>query len=114
MVRRVSLTQRTSLYRKEHAQEAIVWQQPPPTSPEPSEEDEDRQTDAELRRPPPEVSPAQPCPASLRTSLRSWWDQWPCPHMQDSRPVAVSCRPHPRFCPWTATQPGTPGQRGPS
>ncbi|XP_068382256.1 protein phosphatase 1 regulatory subunit 16A isoform X1 [Eschrichtius robustus] len=54
VVRRVSLTQRTSLYRKEHAQEAIVWQQPPPTSPEPSEEDEDRQTDAELRRPPPE------------------------------------------------------------
>ncbi|XP_049556605.1 protein phosphatase 1 regulatory subunit 16A isoform X6 [Orcinus orca] len=54
VVRRVSLTQRTSLYRKEHAQEAIVWQQPPPTSPEPSEEDEDRQTDTELRRPPPE------------------------------------------------------------
>ncbi|XP_059971618.1 protein phosphatase 1 regulatory subunit 16A isoform X2 [Mesoplodon densirostris] len=54
VVRRVSLTQRTSLYRKEHAQEAIVWQQPPPTSPEPSEDDEDRQTDAELRRPPPE------------------------------------------------------------
>ncbi|XP_032465562.1 protein phosphatase 1 regulatory subunit 16A isoform X2 [Phocoena sinus] len=54
VVRRVSLTQRTSLYRKEHAQEAIVWQQPPPTSPEPSEEDEDRQTDAELRLPPPE------------------------------------------------------------
>ncbi|XP_060053179.1 protein phosphatase 1 regulatory subunit 16A isoform X2 [Erinaceus europaeus] len=51
VVRRVSLTQRTSLYRKEHAQEAIVWQQPPPTSPEPepTEEDEDRQTDAELR-----------------------------------------------------------------
>ncbi|XP_066873886.1 protein phosphatase 1 regulatory subunit 16A isoform X2 [Kogia breviceps] len=54
VVRRVSLTQRTSLYRKEHAQEAIVWQQAPPTGPEPSEEDEDRQTDAELRRPPPE------------------------------------------------------------
>ncbi|KAM9050689.1 protein phosphatase 1 regulatory subunit 16A isoform 2-T6 [Megaptera novaeangliae] len=53
VVRRVSLTQRTSLYRKEHAQEAIVWQQPPPTSREPSE-DEDRQTDAELRRPTPE------------------------------------------------------------
>ncbi|XP_005628148.1 protein phosphatase 1 regulatory subunit 16A isoform X1 [Canis lupus familiaris] len=49
VVRRVSLTQRTSLYRKEHAQEAIVWQQPPPTSPEPPEEDEDGRTDAELR-----------------------------------------------------------------
>nr|XP_058899301.1 protein phosphatase 1 regulatory subunit 16A isoform X3 [Kogia breviceps] len=57
VVRRVSLTQRTSLYRKEHAQEAIVWQQAPPTGPEPSEEDEDRQTDAELRRPPPEEDP---------------------------------------------------------
>ncbi|XP_077022594.1 protein phosphatase 1 regulatory subunit 16A isoform X2 [Tamandua tetradactyla] len=53
VVRRVSLTQRTSLYRKEHAQEAIVWQQPPPTSPEP-EEDEDGQTDAELGAPTPE------------------------------------------------------------
>lgn len=52
VVRRVSLTQRTSLYRKEHAQEAIVWQQSPPTSPEPFEEDEDRQTDSELRPPP--------------------------------------------------------------
>nr|XP_025727147.1 protein phosphatase 1 regulatory subunit 16A isoform X1 [Callorhinus ursinus] len=49
VVRRVSLTQRTSLYRREHAQEAIVWQQPPPTSPEAPEEDEDGQTDAELR-----------------------------------------------------------------
>ncbi|XP_044929988.1 protein phosphatase 1 regulatory subunit 16A isoform X2 [Mustela nigripes] len=48
VVRRVSLTQRTSLYRREHAQEAIVWQQPPPTSPEPPEEDEDGRTDAEL------------------------------------------------------------------
>ncbi|XP_036278488.1 protein phosphatase 1 regulatory subunit 16A [Pipistrellus kuhlii] len=54
VVRRVSLTQRTSLYRKEHAQEAIVWQQPPPTSPEPPEEDEDGQTDTELGPPPPE------------------------------------------------------------
>lgn len=61
-MRRVSLTHRTNLYRKEHAQEAIVWQQPPPTSPEPLE-DEDRQTDAELRLQPPEVS-TQPlyCP----------------------------------------------------
>ncbi|XP_026344650.1 protein phosphatase 1 regulatory subunit 16A isoform X1 [Ursus arctos] len=54
VVRRVSLTQRTSLYRKEHAQEAIVWQQPPPASPEPPEEDEDGQTDAELRPTPSE------------------------------------------------------------
>lgn len=59
-MRRVSLTQRTSLYRKEHAQEAIVWQQPPPASPEPPEEDEDGLTDVELGPPPPQVSPAQP------------------------------------------------------
>nr|XP_015100730.1 protein phosphatase 1 regulatory subunit 16A [Vicugna pacos] len=52
VVRRVSLTQRTSLYRKEHAQEAIVWQQPAPASPELPDEDEDHQTDAELRLPP--------------------------------------------------------------
>ncbi|XP_012615467.1 protein phosphatase 1 regulatory subunit 16A [Microcebus murinus] len=52
VVRRVSLTQRTNLYRKEHAQEAIVWQQPPPLSPEPPEDDEDGQTDAELGPPP--------------------------------------------------------------
>lgn len=58
VVRRVSLTQRTSLYRKEHAQEAIVWQQPPPTSPEPPEEDEDGQTDTELGPHPPAVSPS--------------------------------------------------------
>ncbi|XP_044636846.1 protein phosphatase 1 regulatory subunit 16A isoform X1 [Equus asinus] len=55
VVRRVSLTQRTSLYRKEHAQEAIVWQQPPPASPEPPEEDEDDGlTDVELGPPPPQ------------------------------------------------------------
>ncbi|XP_017523183.2 protein phosphatase 1 regulatory subunit 16A isoform X1 [Manis javanica] len=54
VVRRVSLSQRTSLYRREHAQEAIVWQQPPPTSPEPPEEDEDGQTDTELGPPPAE------------------------------------------------------------
>ncbi|XP_007954252.1 protein phosphatase 1 regulatory subunit 16A [Orycteropus afer afer] len=57
VVRRASLTQRSSLYRKEHVQEAIVWQQPPPTSPEPLEEDEDRQTNAELQPPPPEEEP---------------------------------------------------------
>ncbi|KAM6148288.1 protein phosphatase 1 regulatory subunit 16A [Rhynchocyon petersi] len=52
VVRRASLTQRSSLYRREHVQEAIVWQQPPPTSPEPPEEDEDHQTNAELQLPP--------------------------------------------------------------
>ncbi|XP_074842628.1 protein phosphatase 1 regulatory subunit 16A isoform X2 [Carettochelys insculpta] len=41
VVRRVSVTERTNLYRKEHEREAIVWQQAEP-------EDEDKQTDAEL------------------------------------------------------------------
>lgn len=54
VVRRASLTQRTDLYRKQHAQEAIVWQQPPPPSPEPPEDSDDCKTDAELRPPPPE------------------------------------------------------------
>ncbi|KAL4671736.1 hypothetical protein H8959_004445 [Pygathrix nigripes] len=52
VVRRASLTQRTDLYRKQHAQEAIVWQQPPPPSPEPPEDNDDCQTDTELRPPP--------------------------------------------------------------
>ncbi|XP_037348560.1 protein phosphatase 1 regulatory subunit 16A [Talpa occidentalis] len=60
VVRRVSLTQRASLYRKEHAQEAIVWQQPPPTSPAPPADDEDGRTDAELRPPPPEEDSPEP------------------------------------------------------
>ncbi|XP_006830848.1 PREDICTED: protein phosphatase 1 regulatory subunit 16A [Chrysochloris asiatica] len=63
VVRRASLTQRSSLYRKEHVQEAIVWrQQPPPTSPEPPEEDEDRQTDAELQP----LPPAEEDPETIR------------------------------------------------
>ncbi|XP_047580149.1 protein phosphatase 1 regulatory subunit 16A isoform X2 [Lutra lutra] len=67
VVRRVSLTQRTSLYRREHAQEAIVWQQPPPTSPEPPEEDEDGRTDAELRyRPSEEDDPESARPHNGR------------------------------------------------
>uniref|UniRef100_A0A7N4P2T3 Protein phosphatase 1 regulatory subunit 16A n=2 Tax=Sarcophilus harrisii TaxID=9305 RepID=A0A7N4P2T3_SARHA len=49
VVRRVSVTERTHLYRKEHAREAIVWQQQPATATEPPEEDEDKQTDAELQ-----------------------------------------------------------------
>lgn len=70
-MRRVSLTQRTNLYRKEHAQEAIVWQQPPPTSPEPLEEDEDHQTNTELWLPPPEVSPGLVLP-TFPCGFGSW------------------------------------------
>ncbi|KAJ7338244.1 hypothetical protein JRQ81_010969 [Phrynocephalus forsythii] len=49
VVRRVSVTERTNLYRKEHEKEAIVWQQQPRRESEVEVEDEDRQTDAELQ-----------------------------------------------------------------
>lgn len=52
VVRRVSLTQRTDMYRKEHAQEAVVWQQPAPP-----QDDEDHQADAELQPAPLEGNP---------------------------------------------------------
>ncbi|NXW11817.1 PP16A phosphatase, partial [Fregetta grallaria] len=45
VVRRASLSERTDLYRKEHEREAIVWQR----AERREDEDEDRQTDAELR-----------------------------------------------------------------
>lgn len=45
-MRRVSVSERTNLYRKEHEREAIVWQR----AEHRDSEDEDRQTDAELRR----------------------------------------------------------------
>ncbi|XP_061463137.1 protein phosphatase 1 regulatory subunit 16A isoform X2 [Rhineura floridana] len=48
VVRRVSVTERTNLYRKEHEKEAIVWQQAEQRESE--GEDEDRQTDAELQQ----------------------------------------------------------------
>ncbi|XP_004697405.1 protein phosphatase 1 regulatory subunit 16A [Echinops telfairi] len=66
VVRRASLTQRSSLYRQEHVQEAIVWQQHPPTSPEPLE-DEDGQTNVELQPPPlEEGDPEATCPQNGR------------------------------------------------
>ncbi|XP_075561942.1 LOW QUALITY PROTEIN: protein phosphatase 1 regulatory subunit 16A [Pelecanus crispus] len=46
VVRRVSVSERTNLYRKEHEREAIVWQR----AERRDSEDDDRQTDAELRR----------------------------------------------------------------
>ncbi|XP_028918376.1 protein phosphatase 1 regulatory subunit 16A isoform X1 [Ornithorhynchus anatinus] len=56
VVRRVSVTERTNKYRKEHAREAIVWRQgqgqtgePQVGEGEPGDEDEDRQTDTELQ-----------------------------------------------------------------
>ncbi|XP_030076133.1 protein phosphatase 1 regulatory subunit 16A [Microcaecilia unicolor] len=49
VVRRVSVTERTNLYRKEHEQEAIVWRQVRRRETETEQEDEDRQTNAELQ-----------------------------------------------------------------
>uniref|UniRef100_A0A8C3I2R6 Protein phosphatase 1 regulatory subunit 16A n=1 Tax=Chrysemys picta bellii TaxID=8478 RepID=A0A8C3I2R6_CHRPI len=50
VVRRVSVTERTNLYRKEHEKEAIVWQQVAHRENEAELEDEDKQTDAELQQ----------------------------------------------------------------
>uniref|UniRef100_A0A8D0BSF5 Protein phosphatase 1 regulatory subunit 16A n=1 Tax=Salvator merianae TaxID=96440 RepID=A0A8D0BSF5_SALMN len=49
VVRRVSVTERTNLYRKEHEKEAIVWHQAEQRESEGEPEDEDRQTNAELQ-----------------------------------------------------------------
>ncbi|NXF94284.1 PP16A phosphatase, partial [Eubucco bourcierii] len=50
VVRRVSVSERSSLYRREHEREAIVWQRA--ARRDSADDDDDRQTDAELRRPP--------------------------------------------------------------
>ncbi|XP_043923361.1 protein phosphatase 1 regulatory subunit 16A [Protopterus annectens] len=52
VVRRVSVTERTNLYRREHEKEAIVWQRVNQREKEVDvqDEDEDRQTDAELQQ----------------------------------------------------------------
>lgn len=49
VVRRVSVNERSSLYRREHHKEAMVWQERG-RQPEPQDDDEDRQTDDELNR----------------------------------------------------------------
>ncbi|KAL6097952.1 ppp1r16a [Pungitius sinensis] len=49
VVRRVSVNERSSLYRREHHKEAIVWQERGRQS-EPQDDDEDRQTDHELHQ----------------------------------------------------------------
>lgn len=46
-MRRVSVNERSSLYRREHHKEAMVWQERS-QQPEPQDEDEDRQTDNEM------------------------------------------------------------------
>lgn len=49
VVRRVSVNERSSLYRREHHKEAKVWQERG-RQPEPQDDDEDRQTDNELHQ----------------------------------------------------------------
>lgn len=49
VVRRVSVNERSSLYRREHHKEAMVWQELGRQQ-EPQDEDEDRQTDNELNQ----------------------------------------------------------------
>nr|XP_046226832.1 protein phosphatase 1 regulatory subunit 16A [Scatophagus argus]XP_046226833.1 protein phosphatase 1 regulatory subunit 16A [Scatophagus argus]XP_046226834.1 protein phosphatase 1 regulatory subunit 16A [Scatophagus argus] len=49
VVRRVSVNERSSLYRREHHKEAMVWQERG-RQPEPQDDDEDRQTDSELNQ----------------------------------------------------------------
>ncbi|XP_060681238.1 protein phosphatase 1 regulatory subunit 16A [Hemiscyllium ocellatum] len=53
VVRKVSVTERNNMYRKEHKEEAIVWQQVGSKESDPElqdEEDEDAQTDSELKQ----------------------------------------------------------------
>ncbi|XP_015680459.1 protein phosphatase 1 regulatory subunit 16A [Protobothrops mucrosquamatus] len=57
VVRRASLTQRTNLYRKEQAKEAIVWQR---RQSEGEPEDEDGQADGQLRVQDPEAEAGPP------------------------------------------------------
>ncbi|NXK01420.1 PP16A phosphatase, partial [Corythaixoides concolor] len=59
VVRRVSVSERTDLYRKAHEREAIVWQR----AERRDSEDEERQPDAELRRR--LADPARPTSAEL-------------------------------------------------
>ncbi|KAM6900803.1 protein phosphatase 1 regulatory subunit 16A [Xenentodon cancila] len=49
VVRRVSVNERSSLYRREHHKEAMVWQEHN-QQPEPQDDDEDRQTDNEMHQ----------------------------------------------------------------
>ncbi|KAG7325361.1 hypothetical protein KOW79_011677 [Hemibagrus wyckioides] len=49
VVRRTSVNERSSLYRREHHKEAMVWQDRGRQDRQTEDEDEDRQTDAELK-----------------------------------------------------------------
>lgn len=64
VVRRVSVNERSSLYRREHHKEAMVWQERG-RQPDPQDDDEDRQTDNELHHHATMVS---------KLSLKGVWD----------------------------------------
>lgn len=49
VVRRTSVNERSSLYRREHHKEAMVWQDRGRQDRQTEDEDEDKQTDAELK-----------------------------------------------------------------
>lgn len=49
VVRRTSVNERSSLYRREHHKEAMVWQDRGRQDRQTEDEDEDRQTDSELK-----------------------------------------------------------------
>uniref|UniRef100_A0A672GXZ9 Protein phosphatase 1, regulatory subunit 16A n=1 Tax=Salarias fasciatus TaxID=181472 RepID=A0A672GXZ9_SALFA len=61
VVRRVSVNERSSLYRREHHKEAMVWQERG-RQPEPQDDDEDRQTDNDLENGETSVSLASSVP----------------------------------------------------
>ncbi|XP_040190272.1 LOW QUALITY PROTEIN: protein phosphatase 1 regulatory subunit 16A-like [Rana temporaria] len=54
VVRRVSVTERTNLYRREHQKEAMMWQQRRTRESELQDEEEDKSTNTELKQPPPQ------------------------------------------------------------
>ncbi|NXD87666.1 PP16A phosphatase, partial [Halcyon senegalensis] len=64
VVRRVSVSERTNLYRREHEREAIVWQRA--VRRDSTDADDDRQTDAELQPRSPDTSRSTPTPPPHR------------------------------------------------
>ncbi|XP_039186110.1 protein phosphatase 1 regulatory subunit 16A [Crotalus tigris] len=73
VVRRVSVTQRTNLYRKEHAKEAIVWQR---RQSEGEPEDEDGQADGQLRVQDPEAQAGPPEERNGMAPPHPFYPQW--------------------------------------
>ncbi|KAG9332092.1 hypothetical protein JZ751_015868 [Albula glossodonta] len=70
VVRRVSVNERSSLYRREHHKEAMVWQERGRQA-EAQDDDEDRQTDAELNQHASTVSLAETLKRTVTTLFAS-------------------------------------------